>query len=116
MRLTKRLSLTITRELWAWLAETGSRHKGDWAGWEKYDKMASDCALCEYSERREDKEREFKECQFCPLLRQWDGQEGCLDEGSPYLFWLSAKTPEERKRYAQRIVELCDIALAELKE
>jgi len=112
MRLTKRKALEICRKLWEWLRKTGGDddEKEDWPGWEKYGKMELDCPCCEYvgSYGRGDG------CRKCPLAKLWPGAYGCLEPRSPFKRWGSAKTPRTRRKYAQKIVDGCNEALAKL--
>jgi len=113
MKLTRRLALEITRELWEWLAETG-KFKHEWKGWKKYGDMLSNCPLCEYAKQHDVEVY----CLTCPLFGKWIARDKsiCISEGSPFDLWLGADKIEERKRYAQMIVALCKTELKILDE
>ena len=108
MRLTRRKTLEITRELWGWLAETGARLKGDWPGFAKYGEMLSDCPCCEYR-------GELRSCSCCPLYPRTEILVNCEEDGEPFEGWLRAGTKKTRMKYAQQMVSLCDKRLRELK-
>ena len=52
MKLTRKKAISISIELWTWLAETGSEYKHEWPGWKKYGAMVLACPFCEYSRQR----------------------------------------------------------------
>ncbi len=93
MRLTKQKAIDISIELWEWLAETG-KHKQDWEGWEKYEGMEDDCALCEWITRSK------LDCVSCPVR-------DC--HALAYGNWVCATSSRERKKYAK-------LFLTQLKE
>ncbi len=79
MRLTKKLALQITEELWTWLAEEDGRCKEDWLGWVKYGGMDRNCALCElYNESQTGR------CPECPYSREFGH---CQKGTKPYNEW-----------------------------
>jgi len=84
-------------EQWTWLAETGKK-KQDWPEWEKYDDVSCNCFLCEYNEGTDTDES----CGACPLYKKFGN---CENEETPYMNWLYAKTPEDRKKYALEFLE-----------
>lgn len=90
MRLTLKNAIKWTKELWAWLAETGKR-KEDWPEWEKYGEMAADCFLCEYANRH------GHGCSVCPYDRRFGY---CSNEGTYFNLWDNSVTAEDRKKYA----------------
>ncbi len=95
MRLTKKLALQITEELWTWLAEEDGRKKEDWPEWGKYREMDHDCALCEYTGL----ESRFKEdCSGCPYREKFCH---CQNELSPYNDWWATG----KKIHAQAFLE-----------
>ena len=103
MRLTKKLALKITLELWTWLAETGE-WKWAWPGWKKYDPemaFASNCPLCEYCYRHGTSfEWSQKSCGECPY-KQATGVK-CLRY---FNSWIGAVSRFERKVAAQACVD-----------
>ena len=105
MRLTLKLVIIIAKELWVWMAETGSPNKEDWPGWKKYGKMKNNCKygqmknncpLCEYTLRH------GGFCGgYCPYYKKFGHCEG---KDSPYLKWSEALSTKTRKRYAQEFL------------
>ena len=117
MKLTKRKALEICKELWTWLAETGTGQKRDWPGWKKYGEMACDCPCCEYALTLR---REHQNCNVCPLLNYAWGDKRykpCLiwspQDDTFYGLWEHASI-FERAYYAAWMVDACDRALADL--
>lgn len=100
MKLTKKKSLDICKELWVWLAETGKR-KEEWSEWEKYGVMAGSCPFCEYDIQRKGS------CNSCPLTKKYGG---CWK--TYFKNWEHARTIEDRKKYAGLFLK----QLEELKE
>jgi hypothetical protein len=113
MKLTESKAVEISIELWEWLAETGSRQKRSWPGWNQYKKyaepsdynpygtFAQGCCLCEYDKQQ------LGRCEKCPYWRRYGF---CNEFGSPYRNWSNwNNTSEERKLYAAEF-------LAQLKE
>lgn len=109
MRLTKKKAIEITKELWGYLAETGSESKRNWSGWKNYGKMEEDCPCCEYDVRH----FADRPCRSCPLYDYWGDTNRCSGgkSDSPYNVWHDAETKAERKQAAQKIVDICDKAL-----
>ena len=99
MRLTQKLALKITLELWTWLAETG-RKKGRWPGWKEYGGIRAfyeGCAFCEYKRRTVGFARCLRACPYATFF----------DEECHRYFdqWNDAKTPKARKVAAQACVD-----------
>lgn len=110
--MTAREAVEKTKEMWAWLAETG-RDKADYfatIGIPVKEIPINGCWLCQSAVRG---------CYDCPLFGLWveDGRgiETCEAFKSPYEMWASAKTPKTMKRCAAQIVNLCDKWLEENK-
>ena len=98
MILTEKKAIELTLELWRWLAETGEDKKR-WGKWREYGKMLNDCFFCEYRERRR------SECQSsCPYFKKYGGCFGDNND-APYALWGRARTPKDRKKYANEIVK-----------
>lgn len=104
-RLTRTDAIKISKELWTWLAETGSNDKEDWLGWDKYGRMWAACALCEYANQR----LGFKEgeaCQYCPYYMKFGFcQADDVEALSPYDRWEGEETHKDRKKYAKLFLE-----------
>ena len=117
MRLSKKKSVEITKELWQWLAQNPKNSKGEWDGWAKYGTMRKprryNCPLCEYVAQRG-----VLTCDYCPLLGWWTGVSGseCILESSPYTKWVDAQSIEDKIKYANEIVALCDKWLIQTKK
>lgn len=47
--LTRAESITLSIELWTWVAQEDSRRKEDWPGWAKYPETKYHCFLCQYA-------------------------------------------------------------------
>ena len=90
-KLTKKKAIQISKELWAWLAETGNE-KEDWPGWEEYGRMQDDCPLCEYVSDK-------NHCSSCPLGVDVD----CYGRG--FWDWEMAETETDKKKYAKLFLE-----------
>jgi len=92
MRLTKRIALDLTIELWTWCAETGE-HKIQWPKWEKYGGMDCYFFLCEYHSSHKGKSSEICNCPLCD-----ETHTGCYS----YSFgnWTYSRTIEDKKKYA----------------
>lgn len=96
-------------DLWLWLAETGSRDKEDWPGWERnfgyLEGCSYDCPCCGYTEG---------DCLKCPIV--WSGVDGgyggypCCQEGAEFDKWANANE-EESKKWALEIAILALEAL-----
>ena len=86
MKLTEEQAIDRSIDLWKWLAETGGE-KEDWPGWSKYDRIASDCFLCEYDfgNRRI---TYCPQCHTCPYYEKYGYS--CYDSGKPYSRWEDA--------------------------
>lgn len=104
MGLTKKKAISISLELWTWLAETGGL-KPYWPGWEKYGEMIAHCALCEYNFYRLSVKRIGGDCPYCPYFEKF----GHCSKDTPYFEWSVAHLEKDRKRYAGEF-------LAQLKE
>ena len=97
MRLTRKKAIEISKELWAWLAETGKlKHK--WPKWEEYGDMAEDCPLCEYQDR---KRHHAEDCPDCPLMQTM----GCYCWSTYFGLWEHSDNHVERKKYAKLFLE-----------
>ena len=104
-KLTRVKALEICRDLWDYLAETGSYDKNDWPGWREHGRMRHACPCCEYAKM---------DCSFCLFLGCWrntDFSTPCCDLVSPFRKWCDVRTPKTRKKYAKIIA---DFARAEL--
>lgn len=91
MRLTRKKSLEITRELWAWMKEHPPCSKRDWPGWGKYGVMVNRCPLCEYSMQfgklLTPSARGELRCPLCPYFKRFGR---CEDSESPFALWRRA--------------------------
>jgi len=94
MRLTKKKAISLSIELWEWLAESGNASKGRWSEWGKYGDVSCDCFLCEYTKQKED-----GDCDNCPYTLKFDLC--CVGKFKEFSKWDDAKTPETRKKYAK---------------
>ena len=128
--LTRRLSLTICRELWVWLAQTGVSSKSKWLGWDKYGRMINDCPLCErigfkgYDSRGRFSMACVDKPWLCPI--KWPKGDGTYTRirstlpcqsaefDSPWCKWMYSKTKSERQQASREIIALIDQALTRL--
>ena len=100
-RLTRKRALTLSIELWTWLAETGLQ-KYEWPGWAKFGPVGGDCFLCEYSGNIE--------CDRCPYNIHF--HHNCFEE-SAYTDWERARNKRFRKQHAAKFLnELKQIPLS----
>lgn len=98
--------------LWRFLAATGERDKLQWDGWgADKDKIRFNCYLCEYAHEglewdsvQEKQDKQDKLClRRCPLAQKFGI---CHRGGQPFGNWQRGdKTSEERKVYAQQLLE-----------
>lgn len=82
----------LHRELWGWLAETGSKNKAAWPGWEALEDMphryvarAIHCR-CFACQEGHDRDKNLEECSNCPLDFGC-GYGSCQSPGSLYDQW-----------------------------
>ena len=109
MKLTKRKALEICRDLWRWLAKTGTVNKSKWPGWKEHGIMAHNCPCCEYSMDR----GHLTGLCIETCIIKWPGK-GCRNSESPYLGWENEGRIDERKKLAKKIVALANEALEKL--
>lgn len=91
----------LHKELWGWLAETGSNTKKDWPGWAEIfpgDKaLENNCFCCA--------EAWFDlDCGNCPV--DWGEENDCVSKGTLFNLWYKEKTIEKRKILAAQIRDL----------
>lgn len=99
--MTKKEAIKHHREMWNWLAKSGSRYKGDWPDLDNFEEVIShnSCFLCYYADMW---------CSHCPL--EWPGL-GCSyiaanDERGLYTQWVEEEDIEARKIIALKIANL----------
>jgi len=95
--LTKHQALTITLELWEYLAKTGGDgyNKQWWEGWARHgiEPGGAGCALCVYA---------GNSCTRCPYYVKYGH---CLAmRNSPYRGWVLHADESTRKYWAHRCV------------
>lgn len=101
MRLTKKLAIAKTIEMWEELAETGSERKHETKAAREWEgDLASDCFLCEYNDRHGGDDP--INCSHCPYDRAFGR---CSIDDMPFGKWADAETLEERKKYAKLFLE-----------
>ena len=108
---TRRESLERCRKLWLYIAENNGDKISAYMniGFVKRDN--SDCPACEY---RESHTRKIYCYEYCIISWPLDT---CMSYKSPFVLWDLAKrydNKQNQKKYAMRIVKLCDEALAKL--
>ena len=90
-RWTKKESLKVMSDYWAWLIRHPGKDMLDWPGWKENGGTypASACPLSLYYGDRD------KDClEECPLNPLWKGK-GCIDESNPnnpYTAWIKWKS------------------------
>ena len=102
----------LHKELWGWLAETGTKEKSGWPEWKSNGGPVEDvsfhCFCCNYVEHSYEPGRQRDMCGYCPVV--WvDGSPSggvCSEGKSPYIRWNGAETPKTRKKYAAIIRDL----------
>ena len=95
MKLNKKETIRLHRELWDWLYKHPSKDKEDWPEWARnygYSSVRNLCFLCDYKGI------------CCPV--SWVKTDTCQGKGSYYFSWSSAKTLKTRKKYAKLIRDL----------
>jgi len=95
----------LHRELWGWLAETGTRYKREWPGWKScggYDNVCGGCFACKEGMMHS---KTFGSlCCHCPI--DAGTVPLCGKDESLYTKWNRSKTIEDRKKYAAIIRDL----------
>lgn len=112
MRLTKKKSLEICVELWAWLAEDRGRLKHNWPGWERnggiYPVMEHNCPCCDYANQRlyinKERVNQMNRCNRCPISTELKN----CNAGSAFQLWRDTKNI----KYAKQILKIAKEALA----
>lgn len=110
MRLTRKKSIELCIELWAWLAKTGKR-KEEWPEWDKYENLMSGnyCWFCEYTEYRASVNGEGITWRLpCEKYCPWHKKHGTCQpfannrgKLNNYEKWERAETLKDRKKYAR---------------
>lgn len=83
----------LHRELWGWLAETGSKNKYAWPGWDALEDMPYRSVaiainrLCFACQEGNDRDNYLNKCSHCPLDFGL-GYGNCHGEGSLYDKWI----------------------------
>jgi len=102
--LTRDEALSITLELWQWLAKTGETSKSSWPGWKEHNLKGctSDCTLCEYK---------IQYGQYCSEICPYPIHFGhnCLTDSNykdtPLTRWFKAETKLSRQYWARQCVK-----------
>lgn len=77
IRLSKKKTLEIGLELWAWLSTHPDKSKKHWPGWMKYGEMTCLCPCCEYLRQK----NRYCLPNACPI--KWSTKNGdCYQAGS----------------------------------
>jgi len=107
MILTKEKTIQLHRELWSWMAKTGSHRKDQWPGWKEHGIDPHDitmcCPCCEYALQQGG--GLGTGCKKCPLDLK------CVKRGSAYNLWTGSfdddfnSTPETTL-LAQKIADM----------
>jgi len=105
MSLSKLQSIRDCRAMWTELAETGNANKHMTL---TYKRTESSCSFCSYVYTNGK-----TSCTYCPAFKRWSSKKGktvrtCMREDSYYLKWIDSTTSQDRKKWAQKIVDLCN--------
>ena len=113
-KLSRKIAIQKTLEMWKWLAKTG-KDKDDYFAGNRMVQPTSQCYLCEYAEQQDLKHgRGNVECPPCPYFQLYGR---CISSGygteyTPYAQWVRASTTfvgivdvTDVKRWAKEIVE-----------
>lgn len=94
----------LHRELWGWLATSGSKSKKRWPNFMLGVYEAKfECFACEENMIRWGIDGISLRCPLCPI--KW-GTERCTDEGSPFVVWRRMRKRSDRRRLARTIRDL----------
>ena len=99
----------LHKELWGWLAKTGTG-KSEWPGWLNNGEVLSlysACFACLEATIRELNliDSSDSDCEkLCPI--DWGPMATWCARGSAYMSWMSAETKKTRKKYAAIIRDL----------
>ena len=99
--LTRKNVIAICKELWTWMADTGSNFKEDWPGWKKYNDMLHNCPFCQYANQQGQHNPYNRYCPACPYWKKFGY---CEDNGKPYALWFDVMldgTESKRKEHAR---------------
>jgi hypothetical protein len=120
-RISKRIALEWTRDLWLWLARNHGRDKQSWPGWETRSACRFSCPCCEHATHK------LRDCNRCPLKGHWGTPnpsaqyEPCTDNfDSPFMIWWQhrgysgPKSVRLAAQAARRIVIAAQKELAKL--
>jgi len=107
-------ALENTRDHWQWLADNPKSAKDEYPGLKDLN-ISHDCFLCEYTGYSVDDE---SVCIHCPL-RGYAWEKECYtwktENFSLYTFWLNARYPEEKTKFALLMVQNCNLAIKDLE-
>ena len=98
MKLTKKKTIALHRELWDWLYRHPSEPKWKWPRWGNFLEILNDCFPCEYTGQK---------CSECPL--QWPKAKDTFipcGHGSIYYEWANSNNSRTRKKYAKMLRDL----------
>jgi len=92
MKLTRTLSIIISRDLWLWLSENPDKIKLEYPLFDEFDieEFESHCALCEYYNDEDDKKDQNNDC---PLNIDNYCYTDCA--GGDFDTWLNCNNEEE---------------------
>ena len=108
VKLTKRVTLEITRDLFRWLADAKTQvaNKLEYPDTNMWQFEAA-CACCEYVANSA---KSHEGCGICPMLPVWPN--GC-EEGL-YIQWRNAATMPRKKTFAAQIAQGAEKLLKEM--
>lgn len=108
-RLTKKMALRLTAELWEWIGAEPRRIKREWPGWEEQEGgVFANCFLCHWL-----KAKLGRSCRKSCVLKS------CLSGSSPYGEFEDALIAENypaAQQAAALIAKLCRDELARLEK
>ena len=114
--------LKVCRKLWVWISENPDREKYCWPGWKKYGYDIHCCPCCA---KVGYKNGSTPNCIKCPLKKQFQRGKMLVKSlpiffcenysSSPWHHYRLVTTVAWQKKWALKMVEIIDEAIAELK-
>jgi len=113
--------LKVCKELWVWLYKNPDEQKHHWPGWRKYNTDLNDCPCC----AKAGYTRGTPHCNKCLLKKQFQRGKMLVKSlpiffcenysSSPWHHYRLVTTVAWQKKWALKMVEIIDEAIAELK-
>jgi len=113
MKLTKKRTIELHKELWDWLSKHPNAEKYQWPKWKNFPYISHDCFLCAYAREQQLNTNSFaSKCYFCIAKDGW-GYDAlcnhCEDVYSIFTLWKrSDHFPKLKREFAKLIRDVCD--------